>query len=151
LFNLDILEKAEKDLAQAFEEVDKVSRYNQYKVLQAFWDNNVSEAMLHGTTGYGYDDRGRDVLDRVYAQAFGCEDALVRHNFVSGTHVLATVFYALLRPNDTVFSVSSSMITAVLGAIFISDFNASVVLPFDPASNIFPTVISVSIVAADSK
>jgi len=125
LFNLDILEKAEKDLAQAFEEVDKVSRYNQYKVLQAFWDNNVSEAMLHGTTGYGYDDRGRDVLDRVYAQAFGCEDALVRHNFVSGTHVLATVFYALLRPNDTVFSVSGAPYDTLLETIGVTGDNGN--------------------------
>ncbi len=115
--NFDILEKAEKDLKDAFSDIDKVSRINQYKVLKAFWDNSVSEAMLHGTTGYGYDDRGRDVLDRVYAQAFGAEDALVRHNFVSGTHVLATVFYALLRPGDTVYSVAGAPYDTLLETI----------------------------------
>ncbi|EJN56580.1 aminotransferase class I/II-fold pyridoxal phosphate-dependent enzyme [Loigolactobacillus coryniformis subsp. coryniformis] len=74
--------------------------YNQHKVLRAFRDQRVATASFAGTTGYGYDDEGRDQLDAVYAQAFGGEAAIVRPQFVSGTHAIGTAFFGLLRPGD---------------------------------------------------
>jgi cystathionine beta-lyase family protein involved in aluminum resistance len=83
-----------------FEKIEKVTQYNSMKVLAAFTGNKVSESHFAGSTGYGYDDRGRETLDLVFAQALGAESALVRHNFVSGTHALATALFGLLRPGD---------------------------------------------------
>lgn len=74
---------------------------NQARVLQAFRDHQVAESSLNGTTGYGYNDEGRDQLDAIYAQAFGGEAAMVRPQFVSGTHAIGTAFFGLLRPGDT--------------------------------------------------
>ena len=81
--------------------IEKNSEYNQQKMLAAFSKAGVSESHFVTSTGYGYGDRGRDVLDRVYAEAFGAEDALVRHNFVSGTHALTVALFGVLRPGDT--------------------------------------------------
>ena len=90
-----------ESIAEAqFEKIDAVTEYNQQKVLSAFIDNKVSEAHLGATTGYGYDDMGRDNLDRVVAEIFGAEDALVRHSFASGTHTISTALFGLLRPGD---------------------------------------------------
>jgi cystathionine beta-lyase family protein involved in aluminum resistance len=89
-----------------YKKIDTICQINTERVLEAFRINRVSEAMLHGTTGYGYDDRGRDTLDSVFAYAFGAEDALVRHTFVSGTHTLATALFGVLRPGDTILSVT---------------------------------------------
>ncbi len=79
-----LAEQAEALCKEAFARVEDIALHNEAKVLKAFADNGVSETHFAGTTGYGYDDRGRDVLDMVYAQAFGAEDALVRHNFRGG-------------------------------------------------------------------
>lgn len=130
LFNEKILQAAklaENGLSEVFTEIDRISLNNTEKVLQAFWDNKISDAMLSGTTGYGYDDRGRDALDSIYAQSFGCEDALVRHNFVSGTHVLATALYAVLRPGDVMLSVTGLPYDTLLQTIGIegADGNGS--------------------------
>lgn len=84
----------------AFEEIEKTARFNSMKVLSAFSKNKVSEAHFAGSTGYGYDDRGRETLDKVFADAFGAEAALVRHNFVSGTHAISTALFGVLRPGD---------------------------------------------------
>ena len=75
-------------------------------MLSAFIKNRVSEVALKGSTGYGYGDVGRDVIDRVFADAFGAEDALVRHNFVSGTHALSVALFGVLRTGDTLLSVT---------------------------------------------
>jgi len=83
-----------------FEEIEKTARFNSMKVLSAFAKNKVSEAHFAGSTGYGYDDRGRETLDNVFADAFGAEAALVRHNFVSGTHAITTALFGVLRPGD---------------------------------------------------
>lgn len=85
----------------SFEAIDETADWNGQKVLAAFTRNRVGAEHFAGTTGYGYDDRGRDVLDRVFADALGAEDALVRHNFVSGTHAIATALFGVLRPDDT--------------------------------------------------
>lgn len=112
-FNIDprlaaLAEKAEQAAEKRFGEINKTSEYNGAKVLKAFIDNKVSESCLKGTTGYGYGDIGRETLDAVYAQAFGGEDAVVRHNFVNGTHTLSTALFGVLRPNDTMLSLTGS-------------------------------------------
>ncbi len=110
-FNLDeklieIANRAEEKAKEALLAVEKNCEYNSAKVLNAFIENRVSDSNFKGTTGYGYDDKGRDDLDRVYAQIFGTEDALVRHTFVSGTHALATALFGVLRPQDKMVSVT---------------------------------------------
>ncbi|MFA5658370.1 MAG: methionine gamma-lyase family protein [Oscillospiraceae bacterium] len=101
---LELSQKAEKLCCDEFCEIDKTADFNGRKVLSAFINNRVSETALKGSTGYGYGDCGREILDRVYAEVFGTEDALVRHNFVSGTHALSTALFGVLRTGDTLFS-----------------------------------------------
>ncbi|MCD7741771.1 MAG: methionine gamma-lyase family protein [Ruminococcus sp.] len=99
---------AEERAEKSFGRISETAEYNSAKVLNAFIENKVGEPCLKGTTGYGYDDMGRDTLDRVYAMAFGAEDALVRHNFVNGTHTLSTALFGVLRPNDTLLSLTGA-------------------------------------------
>ena len=99
---VELAEKAEALCKPAFERIDRICEHNSQKVLSAFINNKVSESMLHGTTGYGYGDMGRDALDAVYASALGGEDALVRHLFVNGTHTLAVSLFGVLRPGDRI-------------------------------------------------
>ena len=87
-----------------FDKIDHIATKNTEKVLEAFQSHRVSAAHLVGTTGYGYDDLGRDTLDKIYAQVFGAEAGLVRSQFVSGTHAISCVLQGLLRPGDTVIS-----------------------------------------------
>lgn len=103
---LELARQAELGAADAFARIEAIEEYNGQKVLRAFIDHHISAAHLSGTTGYGYDDRGRDALDRVFAQIFGCEDALVRHNFMSGTHALTTALFGVLRPGDRMVSLT---------------------------------------------
>ncbi len=98
---LDIYYKTMSDIAPYIEKVDRIAEINTAKVLKAFADNNVSEAHLGTTTGYGYDDLGRDTLDKIYADVFGAEDAIVRHNIVNGTMAIAACLFGVLRPGDT--------------------------------------------------
>ena len=91
-------------LKDRFEEVDAVSEYNQIKVIQAMQKNKVSEACLIGTTGYGYNDLGRETLERVYADIFQTQDALVRPQITCGTHALALALMSNLRPGDELLS-----------------------------------------------
>lgn len=99
-------EEAEEALSGVFAEFDKTARICAKKVMDAFYDNRVSEACLVGTTGYGYDDKGRDTLEKLYADIFSAEAALVRQTIVSGTHALAIGLFGLLRPGDTMLSVT---------------------------------------------
>ncbi len=103
---LELSEKAEEMCRDSFSKIEKTAQYNGEKVLYSFINNNVSEMHLKGTTGYGYNDDGRDKLDKVYADVFGCEDALVRHSFVNGTHALSTALFGVLRPGDTLLCVT---------------------------------------------
>ena len=95
-------EKALAKCSEKFSEIDKITEFNQQRVLKAFIDNGVSESHFTPSTGYGYGDRGREVLDEVTAQIFGAEDALIRHSFASGTHTLSVMLFGVLRPGDTV-------------------------------------------------
>lgn len=85
---------------------DTIAEYNGTKVLSAFINNRVNAQCLNGTTGYGYGDEGRDTLDKVFAQVFETEDALVRHNFVSGTHALSVALFGVLRTGDTMLAIT---------------------------------------------
>lgn len=97
---------AMKNAAKDFEKIDEVAQFCTKKVLDAFAAERVSESHLNGSTGYGYTDPGREVLDRIFAHAFECEDALVRPQFVSGTHVLTVALFGMLRTGDTLYSIT---------------------------------------------
>ena len=100
----DFGEEILKDLEERFKKIDENAEYNQLKVLKAMQDNKVSEACLLGTTGYGYNDIGREKLEAVYASVFHTEDALVRPQITCGTHALALALMSNLRPGDMLFS-----------------------------------------------
>lgn len=100
----DFCSRISDGLKSRFEEIDRVSEYNQLKVLKAFQDCKISEACLSGTTGYGYNDMGRDALEEVYAHIFHAEDALVRPQITCGTHALALALMSNLRPGDELLS-----------------------------------------------
>lgn len=103
---LNLAKEAEAECKNIFEYFSETADYNGQKVLKAFIDNRVSESCLKGTTGYGYGDLGRDTIDKVFAQALGGEDALVRHTFVNGTHALSTALFGVLRADDVIVSVT---------------------------------------------
>ena len=100
--------EVKQNLAPRFQEIEETTQYNQLKMLSAFIRNGVSESHFAASTGYGYGDRGREVLDRVFADALGAEDALIRHNFVSGTHALTVALFGVLRPGDTVLCLTGT-------------------------------------------
>ncbi|MBQ9914957.1 MAG: methionine gamma-lyase family protein, partial [Clostridia bacterium] len=107
-----LLRQAEGELTEVFRRFEKNAEINQAKVLSAFHEEGISERHLLGTTGYGYDDAGREALERIYAKVFGAEAALVRQQFVSGTHALAACFFGVLRPGDTLlFAAGSPYVT----------------------------------------
>ena len=97
-------EEIVKNLKERFETIDQNAEYNQLKVLKAMQEHQVSEACLLGTTGYGYNDLGRDTLEQVYASIFHTEDALVRPQITCGTHALALALMSNLRPGDELLS-----------------------------------------------
>lgn len=97
--------KAEKELEKEFEGVNEIRDFNQRKVLRAFYDNKVAPEHFYTVSGYGHDDLGREVLDKVFAQVFCAEKALVRIHFASGTHTLACALFGNLRPGDKLVSV----------------------------------------------
>ena len=102
----DIIKNSNKDLEGIFTKIDEIEEYNSSKVLDAFIRNSISESDFNSTTGYGYNDTGRDKIERVFADIFKTEAALVRCQFISGTHALTTCFFGLLRPGDTLLSIS---------------------------------------------
>ena len=102
--NLELIEEKLKD---EFKKIEKQEEKNSIKVLNAFREEKVSETDFNSTTGYGYNDEGRDKLERVFSRVLGSEDALVRSQFISGSHALTVTLFALLRPGDTLLSISS--------------------------------------------
>lgn len=103
---LKLVSEEEESIKEQFKHIENICEINQLRVMKAFADNRVSDSHFVATTGYGYDDLGRDTLDRVYADIMGAEDALVRHNFISGTHTISTALFAVLRPNDILVSIT---------------------------------------------
>ena len=100
--------KAEENLKEEFKKIDELCDLNSLKVLNAFNKNNITEAHFNSTTGYGYDDMGRDAIERVFADVLGAEDALVRSQFISGSHALCVALFAYLRPNDVMLSITGT-------------------------------------------
>ena len=99
-------QEVEESLKDRFKEFDEIAEYNQLKVINAMQKENVSEACLGSSTGYGYNDLGRDTLEKVYARIFKTEDALVRPQITCGTHALALALFSNLRPGDELLSIS---------------------------------------------
>lgn len=102
----ELVNVCEKELSVEFDRVNKVCEENTFKVLEAFKNNGVSEVHFNSTTGYGYNDIGRDVIEKVYADIFGAEFSLVRNQFISASHALNVALFACLRPGDTMLSIS---------------------------------------------
>ena len=127
--NKDIF-KLEKKLESIFKKIDEISFINSKKVIESFWKENISESHFMSSTGYGYGDIGRDALERVFANIFHTEDALVRNQFISGTHALSTAFFALLRPNDVLLSITGKPYDTLDSVIGFND-NPSSLKAFD--------------------
>lgn len=122
---LRLTKTAEDKVKEQFKKIDEITEYNQNKVLKAFIDNGVSDSCFNSTYGYGYDDKGRDTLEKVFAQIMGTEDAIIRHNFVSGTHTITVALFGILRPNDTLLSVTGMPYDTLRGVIGISPKDGS--------------------------
>jgi len=103
---IKIINEAEKDCQEQFMEIDKVEALNSLKVLASFHKNQITEAHFNATTGYGYNDLGREGIENVFKDVLGAEKALVRSQFISGSHALNVCFFALLRPGDLLLSIS---------------------------------------------
>lgn len=102
----NLINEAESNLKDIYKKIEEIEYKNSQKILNAFKKNNLSEIHFNTTTGYGYDDIGRDVIEKIYADIFKSEDALVRSQFISGSHALTTALFGLLRPNDTMLSIT---------------------------------------------
>ena len=121
----EIIKKADKDLEEIFKKVDKIEELNSEKVLNAFIDNKICETDFNSTSGYGYNDIGRDKIEKVFADIFKAEASLVRSQFISGTHAIATCLFALLRPGDTLLSISGKPYDTLDSVIGFNDNESS--------------------------
>ncbi len=116
-------DKALELCKEQFKDIEEITEYNQLKVQNAFIEYGISESHFVSSTGYGYGDRGRETLDKVWAKVFDCEDALVRHNFTCGTHTLATALFGVLRPGDKMLCVTGTPYDTIHNVIGISGEN----------------------------
>jgi len=105
---IDLINKSELELKDVFKNIEEQCFKNSLKVLNAFKNNNISEMHFTSTTGYGYGDIGRDSIEKVFAEVLDAEDALVRNQFISGSHALTVAFFSLLRPNDLLLSITGT-------------------------------------------
>lgn len=121
----NLIEESEKEIQKELKEVDNTCIYNSFKVLKAFQNNKVSEAHFNETTGYGYNDIGRETIENIYKEIFNTEDALVRGQFISGSHALTVALFALLRPNDTLLSITGKPYDTLDQVIGIEKNNSS--------------------------
>ena len=103
---VELVNKLEKDCLEEFNKIDEICDINSLKVLSSFHKNEVTESSFNSTTGYGYNDLGRDKIEAIFKDVLDAEDALVRSQFISGSHALNVAFFALLRPEDTLLSIS---------------------------------------------
>ncbi len=117
--------KAEESLKEEFKRIDDMCDINSLKVLKAFNNNKISEIHFNSTTGYGYDDVGRDAIERVFAEILGSEDALVRSQFISGSHALCVALFAYLRPGDIMLSITGTPYDTLHEVIGIKENNSS--------------------------
>jgi len=112
-----LADEVQSGLRRQFEQIDRVAEENTRKVLSAFQNHRVAEAYFAGTTGYGYDDLGRDKLEEIYAEIFGTEDALVRLQFVNGTHAITCALFGALKPGDTLLYAVGAPYDTMMGVI----------------------------------
>jgi cystathionine beta-lyase family protein involved in aluminum resistance len=117
---IKLIKDAESAVKDQFAALNSIKKHNQFKVLKAFCDNKISDRHFSWNTGYGYDDIGREAVDRVFASVFGAQDALVRMQFVNGTHAINTVFFGLLRPGDEMIYVSGEPYDSLKSGIGLS-------------------------------
>ena len=117
--------KEEEELKEKYAQIDEICEYNSTKVLHALQQNHISEIHFGSTSGYGYNDIGRDAIEKVYAQIFQAEDALVRGQFISGTHALTVALFAFLRPGDTLLSITGKPYDTLDEVIGIVDNSSS--------------------------
>ena len=117
---LELSKEVEKEIQPQFEKIDKIKEFNSLKVLEAFQYCRLSEMHLNSSTGYGIDEIGRNKVEEIYARIFRTEDALVRAQLISGTHALAVTLFGLLRPGDTMLSISGAPYDTLQTAIGIS-------------------------------
>ena len=122
---VNLVNKFEQECQEEFKKIDERCSINSLKVLNAFHKNNVSESCFNETTGYGYNDLGRDTIEKVFSDILGSKDALVRNQFISGSHALTVCFFALLRPNDLLLSISGTPYDTLHEVIGIKKNNSS--------------------------
>ncbi|MBQ8535078.1 MAG: methionine gamma-lyase family protein [Bacilli bacterium] len=122
---VELINECEKDCYEEFKKIDELSNYNSLKVLSAFQKNEVTDMCFNQTTGYGYNDLGRDKIEEVFRDVLGAEDALVRSQFISGSHALNVCFFALLRPGDLLLSISGKPYDTLDEVIGIKENNSS--------------------------
>lgn len=120
----NFINECEREVKDIFNNIDNICEYNSLKVIKAFQKNKLNESHFNSTTGYGYNDSGREVIEKIYADIFKCESALVRTQFISGTHALSTTLFGLLRPNDIMLSITGKPYDTLDEVIGIKD-NAS--------------------------
>ena len=118
---VDLVNKCELECQEEFKKIDKVAEINSKKVLDAFQKNKLSENHFNSTTGYGYNDIGRDVIEDIYCDIFNVESALVRSQFISGSHALTVALFSLLRPGDLLLSISGLPYDTIHEVIGIKD------------------------------
>ena len=121
----NLVDSAEIECSEMFNKIDKDCEYNSLRVLSSFHNNNISEGHFNSTTGYGYNDFGRDAIENVFKEILNAEDALVRSQFISGTHALTVCLFALLRPNDTLLSICGKPYDTLDEVIGIKENNSS--------------------------
>lgn len=119
------VKKCEEEIKDELKKVDKIAEFNSLKVLISFNKNKLSENHFNSTTGYGYNDEGRDIIEKIYADIFKAEDALVRSQFISGSHALTVCLFALLRPGDTFLSITGKPYDTLDEVIGIVENNSS--------------------------
>ena len=122
---IELAKKVELEIQEEFKKIDELCEINSLKVLNAFREHKVSEGMFQESTGYGYNDLGRDTIEKIFASVLGSEDALVRGQFISGTHALTVTLFGLLRPNDTLLSITGKPYDTLDEVIGIVDNNSS--------------------------
>ena len=118
-------EEVMEDIKEQFDEIKEIREFNQYKVLKAMQEANLSDNHFNWTTGYGYNDIGREKVEEIYANVFGAEVALVRPIIVNGTHALSLCVQGLVRPGDEILSITSTPYDTLQGVIGIREEKGS--------------------------
>ena len=122
---LELVNYCETQVSDVFKKIDEIEYKNSKRVLDAFRNNQISESHFNSTTGYGYNDLGRDAIEKVFSEVLGAEDSLVRNQMVSGSHALSVTLFALLRPNDLLLSISGLPYDTLHEVIGIKDNKSS--------------------------